>query len=228
MAYVYRHIRLDKNEPFYIGIGSDSKYKRANARFKGDRNNIWNKIVAKTNYQVQILFDDISWEDAIEKEKEFIALYGRKDNSTGILANMTDGGEGVVGRIVERSLESRLKQSETMKKRRLEDPEYTERHNFFLREGFKKRTFGEESLQTRKNKSDSHKLRYENGAIPFASGKTGSLSNRAKKVICTKTNKIWGSVIECAEENLMKKQYLTKLLNGTIKNNKTTFIYHEK
>jgi hypothetical protein len=22
MAYVYRHIRLDKNEPFYIGIGS--------------------------------------------------------------------------------------------------------------------------------------------------------------------------------------------------------------
>lgn len=23
MAYVYRHIRLDKNEPFYIGIGKD-------------------------------------------------------------------------------------------------------------------------------------------------------------------------------------------------------------
>ena len=29
MAYVYRHIRLDKNEPFYIGIGSDKEYKRA-------------------------------------------------------------------------------------------------------------------------------------------------------------------------------------------------------
>jgi len=25
MAYLYRHIRHDKNEPFYIGIGSDSK-----------------------------------------------------------------------------------------------------------------------------------------------------------------------------------------------------------
>ena len=22
MAYVYRHIRLDKNEPFYIGVGT--------------------------------------------------------------------------------------------------------------------------------------------------------------------------------------------------------------
>ena len=29
MAYIYRHIRLDKNEPFYIGIGSDKDYKRA-------------------------------------------------------------------------------------------------------------------------------------------------------------------------------------------------------
>ena len=34
MAYIYRHIRLDKNEPFYIGIGSDveGKYKRANRK----------------------------------------------------------------------------------------------------------------------------------------------------------------------------------------------------
>lgn len=29
MAYVYRHIRLDKNIPFYIGIGlKDYNYKR--------------------------------------------------------------------------------------------------------------------------------------------------------------------------------------------------------
>jgi hypothetical protein len=47
-------------------------------------------------------------------------------------------------------------------------------------------------------------------------------------VICTETKKIWGSVVECAEENSIKKQYLTKLLNGTIKNNKTTFIYYEE
>jgi hypothetical protein len=29
MAYLYRHIRHDKNEPFYIGIGSDNNYKRS-------------------------------------------------------------------------------------------------------------------------------------------------------------------------------------------------------
>jgi hypothetical protein len=228
MAYVYRHIRLDKNEPFYIGIGSDATYKRAKARFKGDRNIIWNRIVNKTKYEIQILFDDLTWQEACKKEKEFILLYGRKDKNTGILANLTDGGEGVVGASYKRSLESRLKQSETIKKRIKEDTNYRNLHLNFLLEGSKKRKYGKESLETKKKKSESHKIRYEKGAIPYSLGKTGSLSHRAKKVICTKTNKIWGSVVECAEENSIRKQYLTKLLNGTIKNNKTTFIYYEK
>jgi len=35
MAYIYRHIRLDKNEPFYIGIGDNSHegtYPRAHSK----------------------------------------------------------------------------------------------------------------------------------------------------------------------------------------------------
>ena len=95
MSYVYRHIRLDKNEPFYIGIGSDKYYKRANR--KTTRNNIWNKIVEKTDYEIEILLDDLTWDEACEKEKEFISLYGRIDNGTGILSNLTDGGDGILG-----------------------------------------------------------------------------------------------------------------------------------
>lgn len=92
MACVYRHIRLDKNEPFYIGIGN-SKYR---ATKKEKRNDIWQNIVNKTPYRVDILFEDITWEEACEKEKEFIALYGRKKDG-GTLANITFGGEGVLG-----------------------------------------------------------------------------------------------------------------------------------
>ena len=66
MAYVYRHIRLDKNEPFYIGIGSDATYQRANSK-KG-RNKIWNDIVSKTDYEVEILCDKLNWENACIKE----------------------------------------------------------------------------------------------------------------------------------------------------------------
>lgn len=95
MAYVYRHIRLDKNEPFYIGIGKKPNYARATQTH--GRNKIWKAIVAKTAYEIEILFDDITWEEANDKEMEFIALYGKICNQTGILANLTDGGDGKKG-----------------------------------------------------------------------------------------------------------------------------------
>ena len=92
MAYLYRHIRLDKNEPFYIGIGkSESEYNRA--YFKSSRNTYWKNIVNKTEYRVEILLDDLSWEEACEKEKEFIKLYV-KNTQGGLLCNIADGGNG--------------------------------------------------------------------------------------------------------------------------------------
>ena len=115
MAYVYRHIRLDTNQPFYIGIGSDKNYFRANQKSSSKRNNYWFNIVSKTDYEVEIMLDDLTWQEACEKEKEFIALYGRKDNNTGILSNMTDGGEGVLNVIV--SDITRAKLSKLGKKR---------------------------------------------------------------------------------------------------------------
>lgn len=107
MAIVYRHIRLDKNEPFYIGIGRNLR----RAYRTDDRNDIWNKIVAKTKYDVEILFDDLTWEDACEKEKEFISIY-RRIKDGGILANITFGGEGGA---YEKSKEHRVKISNTLK-----------------------------------------------------------------------------------------------------------------
>ena len=93
MAILYRHIRLDKNEPFYIGIGRDIK----RASSKSGRNKWWKNIVSKTDYEVEIMLDDLTWEEACEKEKEFIKLYGRKDLGLGSLCNLTDGGEGHKG-----------------------------------------------------------------------------------------------------------------------------------
>jgi len=98
MAYVYRHIRLDKNEPFYIGIGSDEKYDRSKERY--NRNGLWKIIANKSDIEIEILLDGLTYEEAKEKEKEFIALYGRKNNNTGILTNLTDGGEGSLGIVI--------------------------------------------------------------------------------------------------------------------------------
>lgn len=98
--FLYRHIRLDKNEVFYVGIGT----KRPNAKFyrtiylrafsnkKYHRSNLWNKIVGKTDYEVEIIFESNNLNLILNKEKEFIKLYGRKDLKTGTLSNLCEGG----------------------------------------------------------------------------------------------------------------------------------------
>jgi hypothetical protein len=107
MAYLYRHIRLDKNVPFYIGIGIDSSYSRANS--KKSRNDHWNKIVNKTDYEVEILFEHDDYDFIKEKEIEFIALHGRSDLGLGTLCNLTNGGDGCLGLV--HSDEAKLKMS---------------------------------------------------------------------------------------------------------------------
>jgi hypothetical protein len=106
---LYRHIRLDKNKPFYIGIGSDDRYRRA--YIKNGRNKYWQNITAKSEYEVEIMLDDLTWEDACKKEIEFIKMYGKSPNGT--LCNITDGGNGMLG--VKMSPERIKKNSEVHK-----------------------------------------------------------------------------------------------------------------
>jgi len=107
MAYLYRHIRLDNNVPFYIGIGkSDSDYNRAYST--KSRNFSWNNIVKSTNYRVDIMIENLTWEDACKKEIEFICLY-KKNKENGFLCNVLDGGEKSL------SEEINLKRKNTLK-----------------------------------------------------------------------------------------------------------------
>lgn len=76
--------------PFYIGICKD-KNRPYN---KKDRSKFWKRIVNKTDYFVEIIFENLTKEEAIQKEIEFIKLYGRVDTNSGTLCNMTCGGEG--------------------------------------------------------------------------------------------------------------------------------------
>src|SRR5437868_46517 len=106
--YLYRHIRLDTNEPFYIGIGT--KFSKRPKSFKSEyqrahsfqRNDLWFKITNKSKYDIEILFESNNRNVIIEKEKEFIKLYGRIDLETGTLANHTDGGDYNEGAIKSR------------------------------------------------------------------------------------------------------------------------------
>lgn len=89
---VYRHRRLDDFTIFYVGIGS---LKRANS--KHSRNKYWKNITNKVLYSVEVLGNDFSLKDACELEMLLISEYGRKDLCTGVLVNMSNGGEGGFG-----------------------------------------------------------------------------------------------------------------------------------
>lgn len=117
--YLYRHIRLDKNEPFYIGIGTLNPKRKGikdsclyqRAYQKGGRGDIWNKITNKTKYEVEVIFSSNDYDFIKQKEIEFIKLYGRKNLGTGILANLTDGGEGMHGYVFTKEHKEKIRQT---------------------------------------------------------------------------------------------------------------------
>jgi hypothetical protein len=103
MYYVYAYLRKSDLTPYYIGKG---KGKRLHEKHLVS--------VPEDKSRIRILKDNLTEDVAHALEIMWIAFYGRKDNGTGILRNMTDGGEGSAGRVV--SEESKKKQVATRRK----------------------------------------------------------------------------------------------------------------
>jgi hypothetical protein len=107
MAIVYQHIRNDSNEVFYVGRGKTIK----RAYSKLNRNNHWHNIVNKVGYTIQILFENLSWEESGIVEMTLIKTIGRKNIGTGSLVNLTNGGEGMDGFIFSDNSREKMRKS---------------------------------------------------------------------------------------------------------------------
>jgi hypothetical protein len=115
-SYVYRHIRLDTNEVFYIGKGTKKKqktFRKKSTEFeraykKEGRSIYWENVTKNTTYSTEILADGLSNEDALELEVFLISIYKRKDCCGGSLVNFTDGGEGVLGTICSKETKKKI------------------------------------------------------------------------------------------------------------------------
>lgn len=87
--YVYAYLRQD-GTPYYIGKGINGRAWSKNHRVNLPKNS--NCIVILEKNLTEIV--------ALALERRYIKWYGRKDNHTGILRNLTDGGEGAMNRFV--------------------------------------------------------------------------------------------------------------------------------
>jgi len=99
--YVYRHIRLDINQPFYIGVGTkgpDKRIKGYNTEYSrafeiAKRSVFWKNVIAQTAFKVEIIFESDDKNLVNKKEQEFIALYGMRWLQQGSLVNFSEGGD---------------------------------------------------------------------------------------------------------------------------------------
>jgi hypothetical protein len=181
--YVYAYLRQD-NTPYYIG--------------KGHNIRAWNqhdKGIHPPKDQTKIVIIESNLTDigALALERRMIRWYGRKDTNTGILRNLTDGGDGSAGYVP--TEETRIKISVAGKGRKLKPR--TKEHSEALSKSLTGRKLSEDHVSKIKERpawnkglighyiqsEESNEKRSEalKGRIPWNKGKSPSKETLEKQ-----------------------------------------------
>ena len=221
--YVYIYYRLDTNEPFYVGMGHDRRW-----RMLTQRNNHFEKIVNKYPITVEIIKDNLTEEQAYGIEcwiiNELVFEYGysinipknRSSEKGCHLVNCTWGGEGCSGI---NSWENMVEEKKEERKRKISEAHKGKQVSEETRKKLSKASKGrnpwanmkdEKREEYRKKISNSSKGRKhsESSKRKISEKNKGKNSGMARGVICLTTNKIFYSIREagkhykCNENNI--------------------------
>ena len=218
--YVYEWIRLDTNEPFYVGKGKGNRWKDFN-----HRNSYFKKIVNKHFSVVNILHDNLNEETAFGLESYYIWLY--RDVIGYEMCNFNDGGEGCALKGENNPMYGKYGK---------DNPNYGKHHTEEARkkmsEGRKGKCVGENNPMY----GNGDKIKGENNPMygkchsedtkdkisKANKGKNiGTKHWRHKFVICLTTMEIFSTLMEASRYYNLNRSHLTTCCKGfVIKNDK--------
>jgi len=182
--YTYAYLREDKT-PYYIGKGSG---KRIYSKQRGIN-------APKDKSRIIFLKKNLTEAEAFKHEVYMIAILGCKDLGTGILRNLTNGGEGASGHVKSEEAKKKISvansgkiRTEEAKKKMSKAKIGKKAHNFGVPQTEKTKKKISEALSGKKHPNY---------------GNTGALNTCSKAIIAIKpdgTELHFGSVIDAARE----------------------------
>ena len=202
--YVYEWIRLDTNEPFYVGKGKDDRWKELTR----GKNEHFNNIVKNIPCVVNILHENLEEKVAYHLEVWYIREY--RDVIGYKLVNITDGGEGqslcgsangFYGRVHSDKSKEEIGIKSKERNQGKNNPFYGKSHTEESKKKMKGRVKSEEE---RKKISER--------------GKTliGAKNPNAKPIICITTKKIFQTIKEAQEFYGIKRINFKHKTNGKL------------
>lgn len=215
--YIYRHIRPDTNDVFYIGKGRNVKTSHSKRCHETHgRNKWWKSIVAKNNgeYVTEIICVCDTEDEINKKEIEYIDLYGRRNKGKGTLCNLTDGADGSTGVIVSDKTRKKLSERFSGEKH----PNYGKKLS--KETCAKKSESMKNSVKNLKGKKlpDWWKDKIRQTKIGENNPMYGKKSHLAKKVIDVQTGIEYNSIMKAAKSTPYQFQYVSAMLGGKCKN----------
>lgn len=229
--YVYEWIRLDTNEPFYVGKGKNNRcYKLTR-----DNNKHFNSIVKSIPVVVNILHDNLDEQVAYDLECYYIWLY--RDVIGYDMCNISDGGEGfalcgenhpMYGKSHTEETKKKLSKSHKGKyhtketKNKISNSIKKEKHPLWGKchteeskrkmsdtqlkkdiRGEKHHLYGKSHTEESKKKMSENHCNY-----------SGKNNPNAKSIICITTKKIFKTIKDGATHYNINTTSISKCLNG--------------
>lgn len=214
--YVYGYIRLDNNTYFYIGKGTGRRVKELSI----SRSDHFKNIVEKVNVCYEILYDNLTEEEAYELERDTIEdLVFNEGYSISIkgftrnenhLVNKSWGGDGNQGFSQSEEAKEKLREYHTGKKL----SESTKYKLSILNTGESHPNYGKhlsESTKEKISKANKGRERTEEWLEKLSESHKGIPSPNRKKVLCIELDIEFESV--AAAKKYMQEQYGFKSLH---------------